>query len=118
MIEGLKLRVPSAELREHCVARAAYHCERADVKAKELPALKDAMEAIKAGGGKAAETIARMSKGGYNFNADSPVDSLEQDIRDHKNRALVFQFYADHLFEEDYTLEKDDLVRLEILKNW
>jgi len=120
MIEGLKIRLEPDELRAHCLSRAKYHTERADQKEKELPALRDALEKIKGGGGKAAESLARMSgkSGAYNLDTESPVEDLENDIRDHRNKNLVFLFYADHFIPEDYVLMEADLVRLEILKRW
>jgi hypothetical protein len=117
MISGLKVRVTCEELKTHCVERAKYHDERAVQKEAELPQLKEIIESIKAG--KVAENVARMSgKSGYNFNAEDPVRDLETDIRDHRNKALVFRWFSEHFFPEDYTLEESDLVRLEILKRW
>lgn len=118
MIEGFKIRVSSEELKSHCEARAIYHRERAEHKEQELPALKEAFEKIKAGGGKAADTLARMSKGGYHSDPQDAVDGLETDIRNHRNKSLVFDFYSKHLIPEDYQLSKADLVELEILKAW
>ena len=117
MIEGLKVRVTCAELKAHCQERAKYHEERAVQKEAELPALKEILDSIKAG--KSPESLARMQgKGSYNFNADDPVKDLETDIRDHRNKVLVFRWIGEHLFPEDYTLKDEDLFRLEILKRW
>jgi len=117
MISGLKLKVTSKELRQHCLDRAGYHARRGNEKEAELPSLKEAVDRIKgAGGGLTPDSLARMSKGGYHLDPDSPVESLENDIRDHRNKSLVFCFFAEHLFDEDYTLEESDLVRLEVLK--
>lgn len=60
-----------------------------------------------------------MSKSGYNgyqLDPESVVESLESDIRTHNEKAIIFQFFADHLFSEDYTLMETDLKRLEMLK--
>jgi hypothetical protein len=117
MIKGLRLRVTCAELKEHCLARSGYHAKRAVEKELTLPELKAALEAVK--GQKHMEMAAAMSvmnKGGYRLNTESPVEDLEADIVNHRNKALVFQFFASHLFDADYDLEESDLQRLEILK--
>lgn len=120
MIEGLKIKVTAAELQQHCQDRATYHAGRADSKEAELPSLREALEKIKATGGRAADTLARMSGKSEtcHLDPDDPLGALENDIRDHRNKALVFGFFASHLFDEDYVLQEVDLIRLEILKRW
>lgn len=118
MIEGLKIKVTSAELKDHLIKRSGYHKERGRQKESELPGLREAFEKIKAGGGLAAGTLSHMSKGGYRSDPQDAVESLETDIRDHFNKSLVFLFFAEHLFDEDYVLKEDDLFRLEILKRY
>jgi len=45
------------------------------------------------------------------------VEALEADIRDHRNRAIVFRTLADHLVPHaTYDLDESDLRRLEIVK--
>lgn len=46
MIEGLKIRVTSAELQQHFKDRAAYHRQRADDKEKAMPDLQTAKETL------------------------------------------------------------------------
>ena len=117
MIEGFKLKVTCAELRKHLVGRAAYHRQRATEKEGELPNLRTALDNIKRQGVTVVtESIASMGKGGYNLDTEDPIKKLEQDIQDHRNKSLVFFFFSEHLFDEDYTLVESDLVRLEILK--
>jgi len=112
MIEGFKLKITSAELKKHCNERACYHMDRAADFKKELPKVRESMEALKKNG--LAATVSQMSKGG-GYEID-PVDDMESKIRDHNNKSLVFKFFADHLFQEDYNLKEEDLVRLEVLK--
>lgn len=130
MIEGLKLNIPSKELAELIKARAAYHRGRADLKEKEqlpmlratLPDLEKAMAVVQ-GHGQHPQRLSNMSKGSsYNMD-ENPVDrlqkdieSLELDIRNHRNKALAFEFIAGHLFDDVYSLTETDLNRLEILK--
>lgn len=117
MIEGLKIKVTSAELKDHLIKRSGYHKERGQRKASELPGLREAFEKIKAGGG-APQSISRMSKGNYHSDPQDAIEDLEKDIQDHFNKSLVFLFFAEHLFDEDYVLREDDLFRLEILKRY
>lgn len=114
MIEGLKLKVTSRELVAHCRDRAQYHAKRASEKENSLPEIKKSFETIKGSG--LATSISTMSKGGYHCDPDDPIKDLERDISDHKNKSLVFNFFAEHFFDEDYTLREEDLRRLEILK--
>lgn len=118
MIDGLKIRVTSRELTLHMNDRASYHAGRADVKEGELPAIKDALDKMKAGLDPA--TVSMMNKTGvsssYNLNPADTIEQLERDIRDHRNKALAFRYLACHLFDEDYNLSESDLKRLEILK--
>lgn len=112
MIDGFRLKFTSKELASHLTDRAKYHRRRAAEKGDQLPKLKEAMEHIKGSG--AATSVANMSKGGYHV--EDPVADLERDIRNHENKVLVFDLFAGHLFDEDYDLKEEDLVRLEILK--
>lgn len=117
MITGFKLRVTSGELKTHLRERAAYHRRRADEKGAELPGLRDAMERLKKNAAGAATNLAHMNKtSNYRMDPDDPVENLETDIKDHQNKAMVFEFYAEHLFDEDYTLDRNDLVSLEIVR--
>lgn len=114
MIEGLKFNVSPDEIRKHCVARSTYHRRRSSEKGRQLPKLREALELVKAS--PSPDAISHMNKGGYHLNPESAVENLESDIREHDNKALVFDFFADHVFDDDYTLEENDLQRLEILK--
>ena len=111
MIEGFRLKITSAELKKHCTERGAYHRDRALEYQKEMPKIRESIEALQSHG--LATSVARMSKG--SFETD-PIEDMENKIRDHGNKALVFQFFADHLFDEDYNLKEEDLIRLEVLK--
>jgi predicted RNase H-like nuclease len=114
MIEGFRLKITAEELRGHCARRAAYHQNRADEKRAQVPTLQEAFDTIKGKGKASPVNVAHMNKGGYRL--ENPVEDLEEDIRDHENKALVFTFYSTHLFDEDYDLAVDDLVRLEMLR--
>lgn len=114
MIEGLKIRVRSDELKLHCAARAKYHETRANEKEAKLPELRRSLETIRET--TSPQGVSNMFKGSYHIDTSDPVEDLEHDIRDHRNKSLVFTFFAEHFFDDDYCLKEDDLVRLEILK--
>lgn len=117
MIEGLKLRVTAQELREHCQKRVAHHNLRAEEKTRELPALRESLERLKKTSSQLPTSVSNFSKGGgYRVEGSEVVEQLEADIRDHRYKALFFAFLEHHLFDEDYTLKEEDLVRLEILR--
>lgn len=116
MIEGFKVKVSSSELRTHLKGRSAYHKQRAEDKSAKLPGLKEAMEHLKNATSLPATNVSNMGKGGYHSDPDDPVRDLERDIADHRNKSLVFSWFSEHLFEEDYILFESDLIRLEILK--
>lgn len=116
LVEGLKLIVTNDELRNHCKGRAAYHRSRASEKELELPKLREVMASLKGQGHQLATVVLTMYKCGYNLDAERPVEKLEADIRDHRNKALVFDWFADHLLAADYILDEGALTRLEILK--
>lgn len=122
MIDGFKLKITAAELRKHCTERSEYHGKRADEKAAELPELQATMQKVKkvTAANLEPQELAHMNKTGSYSNmpmdTDEPIEQLERAIKNHRNHALVFAFFAAHLFDEDYTLLENDLRRLEILR--
>jgi hypothetical protein len=116
MIDGFKIKITSSELKKHCQEKSAYHSKRAEEKNQELPTIKDALEKIKTIG--PAQSVSHMNKGSYHLDPGDAVEQLETDIRDHHNKSLVFAFFAEHLFDEDYVLDETALIRLEIIKRW
>lgn len=102
MIKGLRFKLTASELKERLTKRAAHHTERANEKEAELPNLKSSLELL----------LVLL----HHLDPDEPVKELEQDIRHHRNSAVSFLYMAEHLFEEDYDLDENDLIRLEILR--
>ena len=117
LVPGMKLRVTSAELAQHLRDRADYHAKREKEKQDILPQVKEAAEKIKSQA--PAQVIAQFSKSAsnYSFDGDDAVENLQKDIETHHNKSVAYRWLAEHLFEQDYCLDRDDLVRLEILKN-
>lgn len=117
MIKGFRVKVTSAELQTHLVARAAYHRGEAAKSEKELPELK--ATAVRLNATVPATTV---SGKGYNYSnapgtdVESAIEQLEADIKSRLGKALAFDYLSTHLFDEDYDLDESDLIRLEILK--
>ncbi len=120
MIDGLRIKVGHEELADHLRERADYHRKRAADKTAKLPKLKEAMEELKAANNTTGQSAGQMSKFSnaiYSSDPDSVVEKLEQDIKYHKNTALVFDYFASHLFPDVYNLAEADLKRLQILRD-
>lgn len=119
MIEGLKLRVTASELRIHLNERSSYHKGRAETKAKELVELRAIAERLKTS--LTPESLSTMTKisnsSSYSMDPNDACESLERDVRTHNNKALMFSFFAEHLFDEDYTLSSSDLMTIEVLRD-
>lgn len=99
MIEGLKVTVKGAELRELCLKRSEHHRQRAKVYADQ----------------KASMDAAEIE--GMNYSNGDPKRVLQDRLEQHENEASELQFMADHLnLSEDYLLGREDLHKLGICK--
>jgi hypothetical protein len=97
MIEGLKIKVSSAEVKSHLESRANYHGERADWYASQVANLR--------AGGVHAEDVSH-----------DPVTGLEDRTKNHREKAALFTFMAEHVIpDEEYILAEEDLVRIELM---
>jgi hypothetical protein len=100
MIEGLKIKVSSAELKSHIETRAAYHQERAVWYEGQVVNLRS--------GGVRPEAV-----------SNDPASSLERSAKDHKEKAALFSFMADHIIpNEEYILSENDLSRIELVSRY
>ena len=116
IVKGLLFHYTTKELSTMMNARADYHDQRANTKESTLPDLRKALETVKAN--TPANDVAQMTKflGNDRFNSKQD-EALENEIRDHRNKALVFRTLAKHLVPDaTYELYEDDLRRLEIVK--
>lgn len=121
IIKGLRYQFTTEQLATHMKARADYHESRATEKERALPELQKAVDIVKEAGRTTKTTaLAAMSKfsnSNYHFDPVDQVEQLETDIKDHRNKALVFRTLAGHLFPgAQYDLDENDLRRLEIVK--
>lgn len=115
MIEGFKLKVSSEELKKHCMDRSEYHSRRASEKQATLPDLQRSLDTLKSGKRADPTNAGWRGTSQYRLDPDDPIKELQQDIAEHHNKSLIFQFYSQHLFDDDYCLERQDLDRLEIV---
>lgn len=113
LVPGMRIRMKSAELAGMLRDRCSYHISRAEAKQREMPGLKAAADAIRVQS-QSNPNVSNSSN--YKFDGDSAVEQLDKDIKDHRNKSRQFSFLAEHLFEDDYCLERSDLVALELIQ--
>jgi len=95
VIEGLKIELPSNEIRVHLEVKARAHREKQATYEKQVEELK----AI--GVGKQAQTM-------------DPLSTLQNSAASHAKRAEFFEFMAKRIIpNETYRLQEHDLERLE-----
>lgn len=99
MINGLLVDVPSEELKKIVGSRAKHHADKAnayEAKAKDLQAtIKDIEDDVEFG---------KTSMGA------TPAGSLISKAREHRDKAIHFEFMLAHVIQNDtYRLGQDDL---------
>lgn len=99
VIEGLKVTVDGAEVRELCVKRAAHHRERAAAYAEQITNMQN------------------MAVEGMNYTNGDPVRALTEKKAEHEGQADELDFIAAHIAGGSYMLQREDLHRLGICKN-
>ena len=96
IIEGVKIDVPSDELKTHLLDRATLHHEKAaryDSQARELQELGD-----------------------QQGQTNDPVHGLQMKFQEHQRKAELFSFMANHLVPGvTYRLSERDLTYVEII---
>lgn len=116
IVHGLLVRITTAELRTHLRARAEYHTGRAAQKEESIPQLQKAADAVRPEQATRIEDLYKNS-GHSGFGPDQVIRDVTESVRDHRNKALMFLFLADHLFPGAvYCLGTADLIRLEVMK--
>jgi len=98
MIEGIKIELDANELRQIVTARAAHHQKRATWY---------------------AEQIAALCAGGVSEHGSvNPVSSLRNREAEHRQRAALLRFVADHVIAgEVYRLSQQELSRFELVEH-
>ena len=100
MIEGLKIKVNSAELKAQIESRATYHSERAKWYERQIGNLR-------AGGVMPGELTS------------DPVSRLERSAKEHQEKAALFFFMAEHIIpNEEYILDEGDLSFIELYSRY
>ena len=104
-IFGVRFDVSGSELRDHCVARAAYHEDRRTFYAAEEKRFADEVD-----------EIAKSDAKGYSNSVTfSNKQRMEQSKTHHQDRARFFKFAAAHLKEEKYKLRQEELKTFELI---
>ncbi len=99
-IEGLKLEVPGQEVHDHLRRRAEYHRAKAEWYAGQV-------ESLQSGGVRPTGV------------SNDPLQSLEQSQQEHRAKAELFAFMADHVVRSaTYRLSEQDLARIEIISRY
>lgn len=100
MIEGLKVTITGAELRELCLKRSDHHLQRVEAYA--------AQEA----------SMSQNQIEGMSYSGGDPKKVLTEKRKQHEWEASELQFIATHLDpSEKYLLEGEDLIKLGICKS-
>lgn len=104
MINGLQVDVKSAELKSIIKSRIEYHTEKAEAYSKQALKLKQTIMNIE-------EDVSH----GKVSNGQDVSQGMEGKAREHKDKAIHFQFLLDHVILDDvYRLGPQDLQLLGI----
>lgn len=107
MIEGLKVTVSGAKLRELCLKQTEFHTQRAKFYAEQYESVNAAVIAA----GEALGTVANYS--GHN----DPKVALRDRRLEHENKARHLTFVAENLEAgESYRLDSTDLQVLGVIR--
>lgn len=100
MIEGLKVTVKAAELRELCIKQADFHRQKAAFYADKVQAL-----------------AGIPSNAAQGYSGQDPKQQMQAKLDEHENATRELVFIGDHLKEgEEYLLAATDLARLGIVR--
>ena len=103
MIQGLQVDVKSAELKSILEGRVEYHSSKAKAYEEQSLKLRATMKNIEED-----MEVGKVSNG-------DPAQSMDQKAREHKDKAVHFQFMIDHVIQDDiYRLGQNDLSLLGI----
>lgn len=112
-MKGIVLVIKRDELHTRVLEVSEAHDVCAMRKTEELPQLKEAWERVKRNmGGK--EDAVLLANYTTQRHGESPVETLEHEIRQHKRRARELCFIADHLANESYELTLDECKKLQL----
>lgn len=107
-IEGLKLQMTSAELKELMGKRIEYHSSRTEWLEKKIKELEPDVQKF--------ENDAVQSGKFAGNRVDGALGNFKQQFTHHQNRATLFKFMVEHLIpNETYVLTENDLTKLEVL---
>ena len=100
MIEGIKIDVPTADLRAHLEERAEHHRSKSEAYLAQADATEKLMDGVQG-------------------QTNDPRAGLRSSARDHAQKAALFAFTAKYLVaDETYRLSEQDLMRIEVIARW
>lgn len=104
MINGLQVDVKSAELKKIVQSRVDYHNEKASLYEKQAEKLRQTIQNVE-------EDV----EYGKVTNGSDVSQNMNQKAREHKDKAIHFQFLLEHVIQDDvYRLNQADLQLLGI----
>lgn len=108
MIEGIKIDIASAELREHLLSRATHHGERADFYTNQVNNLSAGLKSMGLEGEAEAGAYSNSITGG------DPRQTLSRNADNHRNQQTYFKFLSDHIvYNETYRIDESEFRKLE-----
>lgn len=112
MIEGIKIDVPTVELRDHLRFRADHHATRQQFYLNRANDLTQGIADMDLGDEADAMAFSNSGRG-------DPRESMRQAARQHGDRLAFFRFLADHLVpDETYRLTEGDLLKIEFASKY
>ncbi len=104
MIEGIKIRISSEELKQHLAGKAKLHKEKASFYEAQVSNLEKGADENQVGGSNL-----------YNA-SNNPIDSLKNSAKKHQQRVDYFEFLVKYIVSnEEYELTESDLTKLEVI---
>ena len=101
MIDGLIVTISSQELRDHLLARAEIHAQKARKYQEEMDHLS-----------------AREITEDQNMTGD-PIRAFREKREGHHEKAEHFRFIGEHIIpDEQYQLSETELLKVELMRRW
>lgn len=102
IINGLHVDVSSAEMKTMLLGRLQFHTDKVAFYEKQLSEMRKVDAALSAEAQEMGKTSTR-----------SPLESLEQAVKKHKDQTVYYKFMADHVIADaTYRLDESALIRL------
>jgi len=108
VIEGVKIDLSYAELRDHLLGRAEHHLARATFYESRAGELDKGIRELDLEDEEMVNAFSNSGRG-------DPRDGLRRSAKEHRNKRVYYEFLAGHLVAtETYRLTENDLARIEM----